>query len=344
MIIVFLFFAIVLFISIITGVVLLINNRNSSINNMDSNQIKSKVSAKDFFLNLGFFVALYTLVGNLISLLFTIINTAYPKITNGYNYSGSSSISWPVATLIILFPIFILLAWFLEKQYKAEPDKQDSIIRRAFTYITLFVSGCVIVGDLITVVYYFIDGQEITIGFILKVLVLLIIVSSIFIYFISDLRNKLTPRLRIFWRIFAGAIIAGSIIWGFAVLGTPATQRLVKYDEQKVSDLQNINNQVTNYYSIKGILPTTLAEMANGNFFIALTDSQTGKPYEYQKTGETTYDLCAEFNKASNDNRNIARPVSPFGDFSWTHPAGRYCFKETINPRDFPFLKQVPIR
>ena len=104
-----------------------------------------------------------------------------------------------------------------------------------------------------------------------------------------------------FWRALAGGIIIISIVWGFAVLGSPRTQRLIKYDEQKISDLQNINNQITNYYSSKGTLPNTLTEMANGSYYITQTDAQNGKPYEYAKTSGTTYNLCAEFNKASDD-------------------------------------------
>ncbi|HEV7424507.1 MAG TPA: DUF5671 domain-containing protein, partial [Candidatus Paceibacterota bacterium] len=187
----------IIFIFIIVGIVVFFINRNRNTNNMDPNQTKSRGSAKDFFLNLGAFIALYTLVGSLLGLLFTIINTAYPQIVNGYNYNGSSSISWPVATLVVFFPIFILLMWFLEREYRGEPEMQSSLAHRGLTYVTLFISGLVIAGDLITVVYYFIDGQELTTGFLLKVLVLFIIASSIFVYYISDLRGKLTKSRRV---------------------------------------------------------------------------------------------------------------------------------------------------
>jgi len=316
---------------IIIGVVALFNNRN---NNMDPNQMRPKTTAKDFLLNLGAFISLYTIVGSLISLLFTVINTAYPKISDGYNYYGSQSISWPVASLIVFFPIFVLLVWFLEKDYRIESERQNSLIHKGLTYITLFISGCVIAGDLVTAIYYFIDGQELTTGFLLKVFVLLVIFSSLFIYYISDLRGKLTPPLRIFWRIFATAIIIGSIIWGFAVLGSPRTQRLIKYDEQKVSDLQGINNQVRSYYSDKRTLPKTIEAMSNGNYYVAKVDSQNQKQYEYVKTAETTYNLCAEFNKAIGD-KNTPN-YYPYGDSFWIHPAGHYCFMETINPNDYP--------
>lgn len=298
-------------------------------------------NAMDFFINLGAIVGLYTLVVSLVNLLFTIINTVYPQITNGYNYSGSASISWPVATLVIFFPIFILLMWLLEKEYTREPERKNMGIHKWLTYITLFVSGLVMAGDLITVLYYFLDGQELTTGFLLKVLVLLVIAASIFTYYISDVRDRLTSKKRMFWRIIAGVIILGSIIWGFAVLGSPATQRLYKYDEQKVNDLMSLNNEITNYYIPKGVLPNTLTDLTAINYYMVVTDSQTGKPYEYAKTGNTTYDLCAEFNKTSGNNRTAVFATPPYGDISWTHPAGRYCFKGTINPNMYP--KSIPV-
>jgi hypothetical protein len=188
---------------------------------------------------------------------------------------------------------------------------------------------------LITVVYYFIDGQELTTGFLLKVLVLFVIASSLFLYFISDLRGKLTSQSREMWRVVAGVIILGSVIWGFVVLGSPRTQRLLKYDEQKVTDLQNLNNQIGNYYADRGILPDTLEELAKGNYYIAKVDSQNQKAYEYVKISKTEYKLCAEFNKASDDKKNVSSSFSisyPYNNSLWVHPAGDYCFQQTINP------------
>ena len=166
-----------------------------------------KFSTKDFFLNLGATVALYTVVGTLINLFFTIINHAYPKITDVYNYYNvSQSISWPVSTLIIVFPIFIFLMWFLEKEYKNNPEERNTGVHRLLTYVTLFIAGVVVAGDLITVLYYFLDGQELTTGFLLKVLVLLLVSVGLFIYYLSDVRGTLTSRGRKTWRVVSGVV------------------------------------------------------------------------------------------------------------------------------------------
>lgn len=310
-------------------------------------ETQPKASAKDFFINLGAIVALYTTVVSLVNLLFTAIDAAYPKIINGY-YSGSQSISWPVATLIIFFPIFLLLMWLLAKDYKVNPEKQNSGIHRWLTYITLFISGLAIAIDLITVLYYFLDGQELTTGFLLKVLVLLIIATGIFAYYLSDVRGKLTPKSRNIYRIISLVIIIASIVWGFSVLGSPATQRMYKYDEQKVSDLQNINNFITNFYQIQQALPSSIAEsqtILNSNYSTIPTDPQTQKSYEYEKTSNTKYNLCAEFNKASNNKNGITVPIYSYpydGASTWTHPAGHFCFNQIINPNMYPNEKVRP--
>ncbi|MEQ1561169.1 MAG: DUF5671 domain-containing protein [Nitrospira sp.] len=298
-----------------------------------SSQVKPKTSAKDFFLNLGAIVALYTLVYSLISLLFTVIDKIFPPITSGYYYN-STSISWPVATLVVFFPIFILLMWLLEREYKVEPERQSAGIHKWLTYITLFISGLVIAGDLITVLYRFIDGQNLTTAFILDVVVLLVVAVSVFMYYISDVRGKLTSKSRMVWRVASGVVIIGSIVWGFSVLGSPRTQQLLKYDQQKVNDLQNIVGSIESYYTRNKELPKNLDSMSNVDYYINRLDTQTGKSYEYEITNSGTYKVCADFNMPSEDYGDKTNAVLPINRNSpWTHPAGRYCFEGGDVPR-----------
>jgi hypothetical protein len=308
---------------------------------MEPTQVKPKTNVKDLFLNLGAIVALYTVVISLINLLFAVINTAYPQILNGYNYYGSQSISWPVAILIIFFPIFVLLMWLLEKGYVSEPDRRSMGIRKWLSYITLFLSGLATAGDLATVLYYFIDGQELTTGFLLKVLAVLVIAVAIFYYYISDIRGKLNPSSRKIWAGVATVIIVGSIVWGFSVLGSPRTQRLMKYDEAKINDLMNLNTAIQNYYSINNALPKVPSDLATFNYGISLVDAQNQKPYEYVVKDKTHYDICAEFNIASPDAKSPNVYARPVGYTTWTHSAGRYCFEQVINPSLYPGVKPV---
>ena len=178
----------------------------------------TKTSAKDFFIHLGAMIALYTTAISLVNMLFTVIDKAYPPISQ-YNYYSSYSISFPVASMIIMFPIFILLMWLLEKSYIAEPEKRQNGLKKWLTYITLFISGLIVAGDLITLVYYFLDGQNLTTGFILKSLSVFAVALGIFMYFITDVRDRLTHTSRVVWRVVAGVVVIGSIILGFSIIG-----------------------------------------------------------------------------------------------------------------------------
>jgi hypothetical protein len=297
---------------------------------------KQKTSAKDFFLNLGAIVALYTTVVALLNLLFTVINAAFPQITQ-YYYASSSSISFSTATLIIFFPIYILLSWLLEKSYDAEPEKKHLGVRRWLTYITLFVAGLTLAGDLVTVLYYFLDGQELTTGFLLKVLSVLVVAGLVFLYYISDVRKNLTTHEKRSWVVLSLLIILASIIWGFIVLGSPWTQQQIKYDQQKVSDLQNMNYLVQDFYQTQGSLPNSISDLGcvqSSNNPGTCMDKQTNKPYEYVLIGQSAkaYQLCATFNKDSQTTGVGMNPNYYYGPInaSWDHPAGHYCFSETI--------------
>ena len=235
-----------------------------------------------------------------------------------------------MATLLIAFPIFILLMWLLERQYIAEPEKQNIWMHRLPAYLVLFLSGIALAADLVTILYYFIDGQELTPGFILKFLVVLVVAALIFLYYISDLRGKLNKKSRMMWRVIALAVALASIAWGFAVLGSPYTQRLYKYDEQKLNDLMSISNEVQNFYGTRGVLPASLQEMSGINYFTPPLDPQTNSPYEYQKKSAAAYELCAEFNKPTSEVARKAAPRSAYG-ISWEHSAGRFCFDLLIN-------------
>jgi len=300
-----------------------------------------KFNTKDFFLNLGAIVALYVVIGSLLSLLFEVINVAYPKITEGYYY-GYNSISWPVASIMVVFPIFILLMRVLENAYKAEPESRHTGIHKFLSYLTLFIAGGILIGNLVTVLYYFLDGQELTTGFLLKVLVLFVISGSIFKYYLSDIQNKLTSKSRMVWRGIALFIIVGSILWGFAVLGSPSTQRMYKYDNQKINDLSNTTGSINNYYADNGKLPESLDELGKIEYYYVIrTDSQTNVPYEYKKITDVQYEVCAVFNKPSNNHFNPS-DARMYGVVSWEHTEGRNCFVQTVNPN--MYSKPIPVR
>jgi hypothetical protein len=329
----------------VIGLVSFINNMKN--NNMDANRIGT---AKDFFIQVGAIVTFYASVIALITLLFEVINFAYPKITNGFYYA-TPSISFQVATLIVAFPLFLLLSHFLQKSYAAEPMLRESLIRRWLAYITLFVAGGVVAGDLVTVIYMYLDGQELATGFILKVLTLLVIAGGVFFYYLREIRNTISPRERNIWRVVAAIILVGSIVLGFSVMGSPRDQRERRYDQQRVNDLQGLQWQVINYWQQKERLPQTIEDLKDplsGNNLPI--DPETQALYEYEKTGNLSFRLCANFYQPTPKYQmgadSMARPmygpeVSMRLPEVWNHEAGRQCFDRTIDPDLYPPYERV---
>lgn len=150
---------------------------------------RPQLSARDAFLYLVLFTTLYFSGYNLGSLLFDFINKAFPDPTVRIYQTGWDSMRWSAAALIVAFPTFLFLSYYINKDVVRNPVKRLSPIRRWLTYLTLFVASCVLIGDLTTLIYNGLGG-ELTSRLVLKVLVVGAIAGSVFGYYLSDLRRE----------------------------------------------------------------------------------------------------------------------------------------------------------
>lgn len=147
------------------------------------------LSAKEAFLYLALFTTLYLSAYHFGSLLFDFINMAFPDATDpAYTYRGDS-MRWSVASLIIAFPVFLYMSRLVGRALAKDPVKRLSPIRRWLTYLTLFIAAGCLIGDLIALVYQLLGG-ELTVRFLLKVLVVGAISGTVFGYYLRDLRRE----------------------------------------------------------------------------------------------------------------------------------------------------------
>ena len=146
------------------------------------------VSAREAFMYVLMFATLFVSAYNLGDLLFDIIDRRFPDpVSPRAEAFTLQSIRWALSALIVAFPIFLWMAWLIARLVRADPTKRASRIRRRLTYITLFIAACVLIGDVITVVYSFLGG-ELTTRFVLKVITVGAIAGTAFGYYLSDLR------------------------------------------------------------------------------------------------------------------------------------------------------------
>ena len=152
---------------------------------------RASLSAREAFAYLVMFATLYFGAWNLGSLLFDLINRTWPDAAlNGYLFAASdSSIRWSMAALIIAFPVFAFVARRVAIDVARHPIKRLSPVRRWLTYVTLFIAAGALIGDTTTLVYNLLGG-ELTLRFVLKVLVVAFIAGGIFGYYLWDLRRE----------------------------------------------------------------------------------------------------------------------------------------------------------
>ncbi len=152
---------------------------------------KPYLSAREAFLYLVLFTTLYYAAWNLGSLLFDLINRAFPDPADQV-YSVmrfGDSIRWSAASVIIAFPVFLFVARHLGKELAGNPVKRLSAVRRWLTYLTLFAASVALIGDMTTLIYKLLGG-EMTIRFVLKVVVAAVIAGTVFGYYLWDLRHE----------------------------------------------------------------------------------------------------------------------------------------------------------
>lgn len=311
---------------------------------MEQADQKLKTSPRDFFLHLGAIIALYVSAGSILALLFEIITYAFPRPFDAYSFS-SATISWQVAALIIVFPIFIFLSWVLAHAEAATPAKRDLPVRKWLTYFTLFVAGIAILGDLVVLLTTFLQGEEITAGFALKVCAVLAVAGAIFAYYAADVKYGGAMKFKKDFALGTSLFIVIAIIVGFTIVGSPATQRVKRFDAKRVDDLRSIQWQVVNYWQHKQVLPQTLAELNDPvSGFVVPVDPQDESSYDYQAKEERAFMLCATFSLPS-DARRASMPTVPKGELGmkdeyWKHDAGRQCFDVTIDPQLYPPIEE----
>ena len=166
---------------------------------------------------------------------------------------------------------------------------------------------------------------------------------------------------------FGLILVVVAIIGGFVIVGSPAQQRAMRFDQQRVSDLQSIQWQVINYWQRKQALPLALSDLddtsSNISNFSVPVDPETGASYEYSVSGAngpsnnvsnpglgsraSSFELCATFSTDShltNSSSNIAMRFAPSGpngvvNNNWDHSVGRVCFDRMIDSNVKPVVQ-----
>ncbi len=330
---------------------------------------KPKLNIGFFFLSLGVLITLITTVVSALNLFFNTLDKKFPDVLNanyqyGYSTYSFEGMRMALATLIIFFPVFLVVSYFWKKAMLNGLGHIDEIIRKWMIYVILFLSSLVVAIDLVTLVKYFVSG-EITNRFIFKVIAVLLVAVFVGVHYMFELRGR--------EKFFGISVALGSsikatiwvalLVWfSFCVMGSPMEQRSLRLDDRRIQDLQSIQWSVINFYQQKEHLPATLSDLSNpisGSTLPVEPEFEKGKVYEYSVKDEAklTFELCADFALPMPkgwqeysygkggivpmmEGRDMAVSSYPYPgggtNESWDHEAGRTCFERTIDRDIYP--------
>lgn len=284
-------------------------------------------------------VTLYWSAAAIITLSFQYVNHWLPDPL--YQNDITGPMAFALSSLLIIFPLYIGSTWLLEKGYRLDPLKRQMRLRKWLLYFTLFATALIMSGDLVSIVFSYVQG-ELTSRFALKALAVLVVAAAIFGYYLWDIHKNAAAIGKKYFAWAAIGLVTVGVIGGFIVVGSPQQQRAYRFDEQRLSELQSIQYEMINYWQKKGELPTSLTMLNNDiSGYRVPVDPQTGTAYEYTVTGKLNFALCASFNQPSRSvttSAAITKPL-PAGDYyneNWQHSAGRVCFDRTIDPELYP--------
>jgi len=281
--------------------------------------------AKDAFFYLLIFSALATWTIASGSLAFTLIDrwladTLFsPAYAQAYDVSGAT---WSIASIIVAFPIYLLLSRAVVRDVRNHPEKLNSPVRKWLTYMALVIAAGVFIGDLITALTYFLEG-EITTRFLSKALVVLVLSGGVFFYYFGGLRESDSAGARgrftrdAWMAIVSTVCVALLVALGFKFTGAPKTLRMERADSRRLQDLYSLSQRITLRWNADSHkLPGHLDEFRD----VPLADPVTRAGYEYRPGDGSQYQLCATFAMAST--HDDESPQTKL----WAHPAGHYCF------------------
>ncbi len=298
-------------------------------------------TARNFAVQLGSLITLYVSLVATIFIIFGVINVLFPDAASGYwEYdSTQQSIRIGIAMLVVFFPAFLVLTR-MTNQIRRKEDGSYLTLTKWIVYLSLLVGGGVLLGDFVTVILTYLNG-EVTARFILKATALAAIVGATLYYYIMDARgywneNEFKSKLCGFTAI---AIALVTLVFGFANSEAPTVVREMKIDAQQINDLSDMQWRIEDHYRVNKSLPTTTAALYIG---IAAPKATEGRDsYTYKTIDTDTYELCATFLYSSNTadaGREImmTEPAMKNPYNNWDHGAGKTCFERTIVKEQFP--------
>jgi hypothetical protein len=146
---------------------------------------QSGENARDAFLYLLNFITLGFWTVALGQIFYTLVGRWFPDVVQADSYVQPlrDSISGQLATVIVAFPVFLLVHSLIARELRKRRDLYYSGIRRWLTYLALVLAALTVLADAIWFVTSLLRG-ELSVRFLGDSLVLLLLGGGVFAYYL----------------------------------------------------------------------------------------------------------------------------------------------------------------
>lgn len=304
-------------------------------------------SAREAFLYIVYFSLLGMVATQVGSLAFAWIDRQFADdlAQNGYFRSwATTGMRWSVASLLVGYPIFLFLGWRLAARKRKDAERRRSRVHAWLTYVTLIFAAGALIGDLVAVVFQFLNG-ELQSRFLAKAAVVGAVSTAILWNYSRDVERHASGvdlagrALALVATLVAGALVA----WAFTIVRSPYSARLQLADEQRLQGLVETTRLVDCHYTYAGRLPESLEALgaymtdraqrlpvADGCTNVTPADPVTGAYYAYRIVDENTFEICANFAVGWPDAEGESREWRPGGYY---YSPGGVDRRELVKPK-----------
>ncbi len=150
----------------------------------------------------------------------------------------------------------------------------------------------------------------------------------------TEKRNK-----DIIMLIYLTVLTVIALVYGFMTIPNPSDQRKVRLDQQRVTDLGQLQYAIDDQYRLDQALPETINDIRDNSYSpsqsLIKTDPETGASYEYKMGTPMTYQLCATFTTDSEKEKMTADENNySYASFKskFPHGIGKKCFDFEVYP------------
>lgn len=142
------------------------------------------LTARHTFVYALLFVAMAFTASYFVVIVHQLIDLQLPDIVPDV-HASPRRLRWAAAMLIVWTPVFLFMSYYVARSSASDDSIRKSPVRKWLTYLALFVSALILLGDGVYTVNQLLQG-DLTLRFVLKAATVAVVAGAVFWYYLRD--------------------------------------------------------------------------------------------------------------------------------------------------------------